>query len=188
MEDSSRRYVSDECELTILGPRDLALEAGVDEQTLFHLENPAFHALFEETSEDEEAFLAENAVEDFQAKFDYLAPLGSSSVQAKRVNSLRSAYHRAWMKSIVRDTHIANSFPEVHRKIERIRATVVTDAHRESMRNIENAAELISRVESAVRERIEREFGEQLPEYILRDLGEGELARLIGTCPLDWRQ
>lgn len=179
---SQCRFVDKTCTLSLWGPKEMSQVAILDEQTLLLIENPQ---LFNILSTSTVAPLP-NQTEDFDEKFDQISPSATPHTTAT-VNELRAAYRQAWAQSILRDQRLINNFPNFHQKIERIRKTAISRARIGSLQPNQAPAKLLQEIKDHITQSISAEFA-GLPPYLCDDLGNEEVARLIGTCPLEWRR
>lgn len=173
-------HVADSVSLVVWGPKDLSELTAVDEQMLFRAEQ-------RQAQERLEQAIASSAkpapdCHEFDEKFDWLVAEGRMS--DAQVARIRGPLLDAWTKAILLDRHLANIAPSLHRRLEQVRASSVVDAALQP----QTALEAINGLRAILRERLESELLPALSKNLLQDAANGETARFIGECPLDWRQ
>ena len=180
--DSSKcNCIASTAQPSIWGPKDLATRWAVDEHTLFRLEERALIAKVKQA-----ATLAVSVPTPsvFDAKFDYIRTNGPGSSEA--ATRLAAIFRKAWGTALALDNELAANSVSLHTALERARlnATVTADLHSPGA---STPQELLSKMRTEVCEHLREVFGERLSPY-LTQIADGEIARLIGECPVEWRR
>lgn len=183
-EASLCNYVHAQAGLSIWGPADLATLAIVDEHTKFRAENSA---LFAKIKAARDSLPSSPTPADFDAKFDWLcAEPGTSLSQIERYNNLRQHFKKMWGTALVAEQELAASSPRLHEALETARTQAAVSADLRSLQG-ENAATLISNMRKDIRSHLGPTFTGAMGD-VADDIADGEMARLLGNCPIDWRK
>jgi hypothetical protein len=178
---SQCRYVDKSANLTILGPKELATLGPVDDLAITRVEQRALLALVKTAVASSPPSPA--STEDFDAKFDWL--LDTGKVPKPATESLRQHFKKAWSTAIAVENELLNNAVTLHQALTEARQQAVVDAN---LAPVTEPKELMNYMRQRLAVRIgERMGGAQLVE-VQSSLTDGELGRLIGECPVDWRK
>jgi len=174
-------YVDPTAQLTVWGPHDLSTQCAVDDYTLFRVEQ---HALINKVEQAVAAgTLAPRAV-DFEAKFDDLCARRTDRKSA--IESLRSHFRSSWGAALTLDNELAATSVRMHRLLEEARIQAAVSARLKSATSL-GPEELIEKMREMMVERFFELFGENGLGPLTRRVADGEVGRLIGDCPVEWR-
>jgi hypothetical protein len=84
------------------------------------------------------------------------------------------------------ENDFANNAVTLHQGLSSAREEAAIDAELASSTQA-TASLLLESMREKLIERLEQHLGSKLPADLLRRLADGEVARLIGECPVDWR-
>jgi hypothetical protein len=179
---SSRTYIADDAQPTIWGPKDLATLWAVDEHALFRIEQ---FALLAKVRQAVASGVKPSTLGDFDAKFDYLRQKTSSGRRAA-VDRLADHFREAWSTAIALESELAATSMTLHEALEQARTQAAVSA---DLRSAQSASPqgLIDDMRNEVRGHLGDAFGERLGP-LAPHVADGEIARLIGECPIDWRK
>lgn len=181
---SNCRFVAKNCDVVVWGPKDLANNVKITQITLARVEQPSLLAAIKEAATAATQHEPADDKDFFKSKFDDLEK--RHPTKHDLVENLRAAFKRSWSTSILLGERLAQDLPEVHRSFEAARPQAATEAQ---LASLQPGADPISVIER-VRERLRVQMGEVvpgLPEQQKGELAQAEVGRLIGECPLDWR-
>lgn len=177
-------YVEKSASMTVWGPKELATTGAVDDATILRLEqrdllkrvnvvltNPPLNSVPASTS-------------DFDAKFDWVEANGKPRPGA--VSKLRTHFMQRWLEVLAIENDFANNAGALHQALAGAREEAAIDAELASSSQT-SAPLLLELMRKKLVERLEQHLGAKLPPDLLRRLADGEVARLIGECPIDWR-
>lgn len=177
---SKCRFVASQ--IVIWGPHDLANVGVLDQLTLIRLENPGIVQALHE------AYTAPSPVakeEDFNAKFDALRTLNPKASVA--IESLRDDFRSAWGRSLSFDKALSEAVPHVHRSFENARRRIASEARMASLGSTVDPVQLVRDVTDRMARALRELPTAAILEGEIDDLAMAETGRLIGECPLDWR-
>ncbi len=174
-------YVESSVQVTILGPKDLAIRWAVDEHALFRIEERALIAKVQQAVSSGAVVPTSG---DFDAKFDYLHKLEPNSVAA--INRLADSLRKSWSAALALDNELAATSVALHRSLERARDQASLSADIGSLK-ASSPVNLLEEMRVAVKEHLGSAFGERLGQ-LSGQIADGEVARLIGECPIEWRK
>jgi len=179
---SDCRFVDSSCELVVWGPADVAAHAAVTQRSLARIENPGLLYAIEEAASAARDHEPSDRT-DFDEKFDELEGRGRQSA-----TSLRESFRKGWSTSILLEEKLATDHPQLHAEFEAARQAAATDAQLSSMAADADPVDVIVENKDRLKERMAGLVGGGLPQQTCEDLANAETGRLIGECPLDWRQ
>jgi hypothetical protein len=179
---SHARYVDKQASLTVWGPKQLATMGAVDDLMLVRLEQREILRRVAEVIGSAPQMASPSS--DFDAKFDWLDSQGKVSQDTSR--RLRAHFRKRWGVAVAIEDELANNAVSLHAALAPAREEAATDADLASG-TASNPRELIERMRQKIAERLDEHFGLKFPTEMRNQLVDGELARLIGECPIDWR-
>lgn len=178
---SQCNFVEPNAGVSVWGPQDLAGLAVVDEHTKFRAENNAFIA---KVKAAKQAPPARPTPADFDAKFDWLCAQPNALIN--NIERLRAHFRQVWGTALVADQELAASSVRLHEALESARAQAAVSAELRSMQ-AEDPANMITNMRAEIRQHLGLAFAQTLGD-VTSDVADGEIARLIGNCPIDWRK
>jgi len=180
LEASQCRYIEKNATVVILGPKQLANRYTVDEVTIAR----ARQRVFIEKIEEKAASIALISTEKFDKKMtDLVGLLGGAE---EPVTALKGGLQAAWRKSLAFEQELNDTLPGIHRDLELRRSQILTKvsmlmvASSEPWKELERATQIASEL-----------LGSDLKKLygaLVDDLSCGEIARLIGECPVGWEK
>lgn len=180
---SACRYISPECGLSIWGPTDVAGLALVDDATRFRAENRVLVTKLKEASVAAPPQVPASTLKDFDSKFDWI--IAQDAANANIANELREKYRAAWSRSLVLETQLEGSAVRLHEALESAREQAATNALARSIDKLPPGRLLADAVED-IRRHLSIAFGDG--GLISTAFVQGEVARLVGECPIEWRK
>ncbi len=180
---SQCRYAEKSPSVTVWGPKQLAAMGAVDDPTLLRLEQREILRRVTATINSPPT-LTLPLPADFDEKFDWIDSQGKVSKTA--VDRLRGHFKKRWSLAIALENDLANNAVVLHQALSRAREEAALDADLASG-TISNPTELLERMRQKVADRVDEQTGVRFPSDVRNQLVDGELARLIGECPIDWR-
>jgi hypothetical protein len=175
---SQCRWITAEADIVLKGPKEFADQYGADESTMMWLKHQELLATL-----DAEAPLID--VPDgptFDTKMqaaEALLPDAKDDVKQVAEN-LRAD----WQRAIAFERHLSDRLPQLHAALERGRRRLLT-------RVLTHAAstpwEAINRAQEFGESVFKDDFQQPYGMSMVRDLASGEVARLVGGCPINWR-
>ena len=173
------RYVSPDVTLAIVGPEDLANRYAVDEVTIARAMARGF---VDRVQEGAKGLDIEDPM-DFDLKMDILRGLAPGNLPA--VDAIADGLRADWRTALAFERELVETVPDRHRALESARGQILTSvsalmmASQQPWKELLNARDLSYKI-------LERDLG---PIYgsILPQVSSGEVARLIGECPVGWQ-
>lgn len=180
---SACKFVAPECGISIWGPKDLAGLALVDDATRFRAENRVLVAKLREAEKSAPVPVPTSTLKDFDSKFDWV--VAQDPTNANQVNGLRETFRHAWSKALVFETHLEGAAVRLHQALESAREHAATSAQLRSLENLP-PGRLLSDTRSDIRQHLTTAFGDG--GTVSAAFVDGEVARLVGECPIEWRK
>ena len=174
-------YVEAAAQPTIWGPKDLATLWGVDEHAMFRVEN---RALLAQIKQAVVAGVAPKSIGSFHEKFEYVRAKDQRFSEA--VARLEETFRKAWSTALALDNSLAATSMTLHEALEQARTQSTITADLRSARG-GDPMRLLEEMRDAVKSHLGDAFGDRLGPHIAQ-LADGEIARLIGECPIEWRK
>ena len=174
------RYVSPDVTLTIMGPAELANRHAVDQVTIARATARGFVDRVQEGAKD----LDITDPMDFDLKMDILRQLVPGQLLA--VDAIATGLRANWRTALAFERELVETVPDLHRALESARSQILTRvselmiAAQHPWRELPNAEKLSYSI-------LEGDFGEMYGSILTR-VSSGEIARLIGECPVGWRR
>ena len=177
---SLSRYVSPAATLTIMGPSQLANCYAVDEVTIARATARAFVDRVHEAAKEHD--IADPM--DFDVKMDILRQLLPGHQSA--VDGVAEGLRANWRTALAFERELADTVPDFHRALESARIQILTKVS-ELMITAQHPWKELLRAEELSHDVLASNFG-KLYGPILPKVSSGEIARLIGECPVGWRK
>jgi hypothetical protein len=172
------RWVAPDAVVVLRGPKEFVDQYGVDESTMMWLKHKDLYKRL-----DAEAALVE--VPDgpsFDSKMQSAAELLPHSPED--VKEVAEDLRSDWQRAIVFEQELSDRIPDLHAALERGRKRLLMKVRTHPANTPWEAITLA------------QEFGESIfsddflsiyGKGMVRDLASGEVARLVGACPINWR-
>jgi hypothetical protein len=179
-EASACRYVEKTVTIKMVGPRELANQYAVDEVTIARARQRVLVQKVEKKAEQ----VALGSTEKFDKKMADLKEILPGKDEA--IDSLRIELQNAWRKSLAFEQELGDTLPSLHRELEANRARILTKVSMvmvgsdKPWTELEHATEIASEL---LRKDFDKLFG-----MLIEDVSSGEIARLIGECPVGWEK
>ena len=177
---SQMKFISPDATLTVWGPKDLATLGAVDEHALFRIQNPALIASLQAASA---AKLVKNGEGGFDAKFEHLKQRRPGS--AATIDDLAHRLREAWAAAVALDNELSQNSLVLHEILESVRSSVALSAQLKSM-SATDPYNLLTSMTEEIAGQLDKGFGNRFGSFTPR-ITQGVVARLIGECPIDWR-
>ena len=176
---SQCRYVRPDASAVVVGPADLANRYAVDEVTILRATQRVFirrvHEVAQTISIDDPG--------DFDAKIEVLRQLRPDQLPA--IESLAEEWRVSWRMALAFERELDATAPNLHHSLEKARRQILIGVS-ELMLSAEQPWTELPKAEELSRSILRGDFG-KLYELLVQDVSPGEIARLIGECPVGWK-
>ena len=175
---SAFRCVRPDATVVIMGPKQVAEQFSVDEIALADIQQRGMVQRVEAIAP--QITLAK--ARDFELKMDVLRTLCAGRETA--VDRLAESWRRNWRKALAFEHELNSGLPHLHRRLEISREEILMFVDQLAV----TGAEMHRRwpeVEHFAKEVLRRNFGAQY-DVLVPGVANGEIARLIGECPIEW--
>jgi hypothetical protein len=175
--ESRCRWVSENVDVVIRGPKEFAAQYGVEESTMLYLK----HGDLFERIERQAPFISVPEGPTFDSKMQAAETMLPDATAELR--EVAADLRRDWQRAIAFERDISDRVPGQRKALERARRQLRT---RVLIEQPEDPWGAIGRGQQ-IGEQI---FAESFSEYgggFVRDLASGEVARLVGICPINWK-
>jgi hypothetical protein len=164
------RFVDPDVQVVVLGPKQLAHQYPVDEITLVRVRQSKFVEAIQVSAQD---LVIENA-KDFDLKM--------ITLQAIRPDHSETVGR---LTALALERELGDTAPQLHQTLERGRQHIATRVTSLMIASDEPWSQL-DRAADIARETLNKDFGD-LYGSLVDTVASGEIARLIGECPIGWR-
>ena len=176
---SSCRFVTPAATLIVMGPVELANCYAVDEVTIARATTRGFvDRVHQVANEDDIVDLM-----DFDVKMAILRQLLPDHLSA--VDGVAEGLRANWRMALAFEKELVEALPDLHRALEHARSQILTNVS-ELIISGQDPWKVLLKAEELARDILARDFG-HLYGPILPQVSSGEIARLIGECPMGWR-
>jgi hypothetical protein len=175
---SECRYVNSGASVIVVGPKELANRYAVDELTIVRSRQRQF---FKSVKEAAQAITIDNP-KDFDFKMNVLRQIKPDKISA--IESLTEKLRANWRMAIAFESKLDETLPPLHRILEEDRARILTRVATLMLASDQPWTQLLQ-AETIAHEILGKSFERQFGELI-HDVSFGEIARLIGECPIGW--
>lgn len=175
---SACRYVDAGASLNLLGPKELANAYAVDERTLLRAQQRMFAKNVQQTAQS----VTISDPKDFDSKMSTLREIRPDQVPA--INGLAEQFRTDWKISLAFERELDETIPTLHRLLEENRRRILREVSQLIIGSPEPWKEL-GKASGIAKDILDRDFG-KLCGAIVHDVSSGEIARLIGECPVGW--
>jgi hypothetical protein len=177
-EMSEGNFVDAEASVKIVGPKELANRWTVDEIALIRAKQKGFL----KEIQDAAASVSIANPKDFDSKMSILRQLRPD--QLAGIDRLAEELMLKWRTALAFENSLNESMPTLHRLLEATRSRIVTRVSELMLASSQPWTQL-SAAEAIAHSLLEPDFG-QLYGSLVSDVAAGEIARLIGECPIGW--
>lgn len=177
---STCRYVNVGASVVVWGPKQLATAYPVDESTILRSRQSRF---LKEVQSAADSVAIENPT-DFDAK---MAALGEicPAYKAPAIASLKEAFLSDWRMALAFEQKLDATLPTLHKALEDNRRRILQKVAQLMISSERPWAEL-SRAEEIATGVLAPDFETLYGPTLLGAISSGEVARLIGECPIGW--
>lgn len=179
-EASTCRYVERTVTIKIVGPRELANQYAVDEVTIARARQRVMIQKVEKKAEQ----VALGSTEKFEKKMADLKEILPERDEA--IDALRVELQTAWRKALAFEQELGDTIPSLHRELEANRARILAKVSMVMVGSDKPWTELEHATGIAC-ELLKKDF-DKLFGMLIEDVSTGEIARLIGECPVGWEK
>lgn len=177
---SKCKYVDSAASVVVLGPWDLANRYAVDELTIARARQRIFIQKVQQKAET----ITIGSTEKFDQKMSVLTDI--LPAQAVAIQILSQQLQSAWRMALAFEQELHDTVPNMHRAFEENRRRILTRVLQLMLAAQQPWAELDNATQVAA-EILEKDF-EKLYGMLIQDVSSGEIARLIGECPIGWEK
>jgi hypothetical protein len=166
--------------VVVVGPKQLANRHAVDEITIYRARQCVFMKRVQATAET-------IAIEDpkgFDWKMQVLREIRPD--QQAAIQALSDQLRINWRTALAFERELDETVPTLHRALEDDRREILTRVSEVMVASSEPWTQL-ARADDIAREIIGRDF-ERLYGPLVPQVSSGEIARLIGECPVGWQK
>ncbi len=175
---SECRYVNQNASVIIVGPTELANQYEVDEITIVRSRQRVFAMSVKEAAQS----VTLDNPKDFDSKMAILREIRPDQLDA--IQALTEELKTNWRMAIAFESKLDETLPPLHRVLEDDRGRILTRvaalmlASNQPWTQLRQAGTIAQEILAAD---FERQFG-----TLILDVSSGEIARLIGECPIGW--
>jgi hypothetical protein len=177
---SKCRYVHPSAVVVVVGPKDLANRYAVDEITIVRARQRAFIQRVQQVAE----VLTINDPRDFETKMAALQEIRPDQLRA--IQSLGEQFRANWRMALAFEQELHDTLPNMHRALEEGRRRILTQVSQLMLASNEPWTKLMQ-AGTIAEEILRPDFG-KLYGSLVQDVSSGEIARLIGECPVGWEK
>jgi hypothetical protein len=174
---SSCTFICPDASIQIIGPAEFAQRFYADELALATLQS---RAMFQKVK-DAATTLSIAPPEGFDVKIANLKLIrpGKEAV----IDGLAENFRHDWRMNLAFEQELDGTLPDLHRALQEGRRRILARVNQRMLASATPWNELTDMVQEA-REILRVEFGAYAA--MVDDVSSGEIARLIGICPIDW--
>lgn len=175
---SQCRWVAPDVDVVLRGPKEFVDQYGVDEKTMMWL---VHKSLFKKLDSDAVSVtLPQGPTFDLKmSKAEELLPDSQEDVR-----EVATDLRRDWQRAIVFEQELSDRVPDLHAALERGRRRLLTKVRSHPTNT---PWEAITRAQDFAESIFEDDFLTVYGKGMVRDLSSGEVARLVGACPINWK-
>lgn len=176
---SKCRYVDSAATVVVMGPKELANYYGADENALVRVQLLGLLAKVQQTAETIQV-----ASPGFDQKMKDLREIRPDQIPA--IDALAEKLLDSWRTSLAFERELDETLPMLHRTLEEDRRQILIRIS-ELMLSSQQPWTLLDRAHEIVEEILERDFA-RVHQPLVPRVSSGEIARLIGECPIGWKK
>jgi hypothetical protein len=177
---SKCRYVAENATVIVVGPKDLANRYAVDEVTIARARQRIFIQKVQLKAEN----VTLGSTEKFDLKMVTLKEINPG--QGEQIDRLWRELQAAWRMALAFEQELDETLPNLHRDLEANRGRILKRVLMLMAGSTKPWAELGQATQIA-RDILQKDF-EKLYGMLIEDVSSGEIARLIGECPVGWEK
>ncbi len=174
------RYVESNATVIVVGPKDLANRYAVDEVTITRARQRVFLQKIQQKAQS--IVLPSTAI--FDEKKEILKEMYPE--RAETIDALWIQLQSAWRMALAFEQELDDTLPNLHRDLETNRARILQKVLMLMLGSPAPWEQLLRSTEFAT-EILRKDF-DSLFGTIVEDLSSGEVARLVGECPIGWKK
>ena len=174
------RFVRSDASAVVVGPADLANRYAVDEVTILRARQRVFIKRVHEVARA----INMGDPKDFDAKIEVLRTLRPDQLPA--VESLAEAWRSSWRTALAFEKELDATAPNLHHSLEEARRLILIGVS-ELMLSAEQPWKELQKAEALSRSILKHDFG-KLYGPLMPTVSAGEIARLVGECPIGWQK
>jgi hypothetical protein len=176
---SACRYVDSSASVIVVGPKDLANRYAVDEMTIAR----SRQRVFVDSVKEAAGAVTIQDPKDFDSKMFILRQIRPDQLDA--IKALSEKFLANWRMAIAFESKLDATMPPLHQILEEDRARILTRVA-ELMIASDQPWTQLGKAGTIAQEILARSFERQFGGLIV-DVSSGEIARLIGECPIGWK-
>ncbi|SRR5713226_1236293 len=177
---SKCRYVEQAATVIVVGPKQLANQYAVDELTIARARQRVFIQKVQKKAE----LVTLGSTDKFDLKLGVLKEVAPTQVEA--IDALWRELQMAWRMALAFEQELDETLPNLHRVFEANRHRILTRVSQLMVGSGKPWTEL-ERATQIASEILGKDF-EKLYGALIQDVSSGEIARLIGECPVGWEK
>jgi hypothetical protein len=177
---SACRYVLTGASLVVWGPKDMANQYAIDASTMLRAE----HRLAAQRIHQAATAVAIDNPEDFEQKMAILREIRPDQLAA--IESLSDELRKNWRMALAFERELDQSVPTLHHTLEADRSRILRRVS-EFMLSSPQPWTQLGGASAIAAEILEKDFG-KLYGALVQDVSSGEIARLVGECPIGWEK
>jgi hypothetical protein len=177
---SKRTYVEEKASVIVVGPKDLANRYAVDEVTIMRARQRVFLQKIQMKAES--VVLVSTAK--FDEKKEILKEIYPDKVET--IDALWIQLQNSWRMALAFEQELDDTLPNLHRDLEANRSRILQKVLTLMLSSPAPWEQLMQSTEFA--SDILRKDFDSLFGTIVEDLSNGEVARLVGECPIGWKR
>ncbi len=166
--------------VAILGPKELANEHAVDELTMVRVRHRGFATRVNEAANA----IAITDPKGFDLKMSVLREMLPGKGGA--IDDLAGRLRHDWRIALAFERDLGDTLPQLHQSLESDRGRILVRTLELMLASADpwaRLAEITELAEGVLRRDFAASYGP-----ILMSVASGEVARLVGECPIDWRK
>lgn len=172
------RCVAPGATVVVVGPKQLAEQFTIDEIALADIQQRTML----QRIEDAARHVTLDNVHDFDVKIDMLRSLVPGHDAS--IDRIAATWRRNWKKALAFEHELNSGLPHLHQRLENSREEILNFVDQLTL----TGADMHRRwpeVERHAFDVLRRNFGSQY-DVLVPGVANGEIARLIGECPIEW--
>jgi hypothetical protein len=175
---SQCRWITEDADVVLKGPKEFADQYGADESTMMWLRHQELLTKIETKAPSIDVPHGPTFDSKMQAAE---ALLPNAKEEVKQVaDNLRAD----WQWAIAFEGELSDRLPQLHAALERGRKQLLT---RVLTHPVSTPWEAINRAQEFSESVFSDDFLEPYGKSVVRNLASGEVARLVGGCPINWK-
>lgn len=176
---SKCKFVSAQATVQIIGPLEFAQRFYADELALFALQSRVMVNKVKASA----GALAVLPPQGFDSKIATLKLIRPD--RESTIDGMAESLRHDWRMNLAFEQELDETLPDLHRALQDSRRRILTRVNQRMLSSTEPWNELREMADEA-REILKVEFGAYAG--MIDDVSSGEIARLIGICPIDWEK